>query len=75
MQISNAATGNNPSIDVQGGDTNISLELSAKGTGGIEIMNKLVLEKGTDIATTTAINMNQPQTVFNASEADSSHYR
>jgi len=67
LQISNAATGNNPSIDVQGGDTNISLELSAKGTGGIEIMNKLVLEKGTDIATTTAINLNQPQTVFNAS--------
>ena len=67
IQISNSATSNNPSIDVDGGDTNISLELSAKGTGGIEIMNKLVLEKGTDIATSTAINMNQPQTVFNAS--------
>ena len=67
IQISNSATGDNPSIDVDGGDTNTSLELRAKGTGGIEIINKLVLEKGTDIATTTAINMNQPQTVFNAS--------
>jgi len=67
VNISNSATGNNPSVDVSGGDTNISLELSAKGTGGIEIMNKLVLEKGTDVSSTEAVDLNEPLTVFNAS--------
>lgn len=66
VQISNSATGNNPSIDAEGGDTNISLELSAKGTGGIEIKNRLVLEKGTDVSTTSAVDLNEPLTVFNS---------
>ncbi len=66
VNISNSATGNNPSIDVGGGDTNIGLELSAKGTGGIEIKNKLVLEKGTDVSATEAVDLNEPLTVFNS---------
>ena len=66
VEISNSATGNSPSIDVQGGDTNISLELSAKGTGGVEIKNKLVLEKGTDVSTTSAVDLTEPLTVFNS---------
>jgi|TARA_R110002073_G_scaffold92282_2_gene216412 hypothetical protein len=66
VTMTNSATGNSPSIDVDGGDTNISLELAAKGTGAVEIKNKLVLEKGTDVASTTAIDMNEPLTVFNS---------
>lgn len=33
ITVSNAATGNAPSISATGGDTNVSLKLSAKGTG------------------------------------------
>lgn len=35
VTITNAATGNAPSISATGGDTNIDLQLSAKGTGKI----------------------------------------
>lgn len=66
VTITNAATGNGASIDVEGDDTNISLKLGAKGTGGVEIVNKLVLEKGTDVASTTAIDLTEPLTVFNS---------
>lgn len=66
ITLTNSATGNGPAIDVDGDDTNISLELGAKGTGGVEIKNKLVLEKGTDVVTSVAIDLNEPLTVFNA---------
>jgi len=66
VMITNAATGNGPAIDVDGDDTNISLELAAKGTGGVEIKNKFVLEKGTDVATSSAIDLTKPMTVFNS---------
>jgi hypothetical protein len=66
VNISNSATGNNPSVDVDGGDANIGLELSAKGTGGIEIKNKLVLEKGTDVSSSAGVDLNEPLTVFNS---------
>lgn len=66
ITMSNTATGNSPRIDVDGDDTNVNLELGAKGTGGISFENPIVLEKGTDVSTTTAINLNEPLTVFNA---------
>lgn len=34
-KVTNAATGNNPLIEAVGGDTNIGLDVSSKGTGGI----------------------------------------
>jgi len=34
--VANAATGNNPSLCATGGDSNIGLELTAKGTGLVE---------------------------------------
>lgn len=37
IRFANAATGNNPAISAQGDDTNVSLTLSGKGTGGIFI--------------------------------------
>ena len=35
IKITNAATGNGPTIAAQGGDSNVDLNLSSKGTGGI----------------------------------------
>mgnify|MGYP000014668297 CR=1 FL=1 len=64
--VSNSATGNGPTIDVDGDDTNISLNLASKGTGGVTIKNKLVLEKGTDVASSTAVDLTEPLTVFNS---------
>jgi hypothetical protein len=64
--ITNSATGTGPTIDVDGDDTNISLNLSSKGTGGVTIKNKLVLEKGTDVASSTAVDLTEPLTVFNS---------
>lgn len=66
VQVGNSASGNNPTIDVEGADTNISLELRAKGSGAVEVMNKLVFEKGTDVSATEAIDLNEPLTVFNS---------
>ena len=37
VTITNAATGNDPSISATGGDTNIDLEIKGKGTGGVKI--------------------------------------
>jgi hypothetical protein len=66
ITLANAATGNGPTIDVDGVDTNVSLNLASKGTGGITFKNKLVLEKGTDVASSTAVDLTEPLTVFNS---------
>ena len=36
LEVTNAATGNNPAIAASGGDTNVGLEFSAKGSGFIK---------------------------------------
>ena len=36
LEVTNAATGNNPGLAVSGGDTNIGLEITTKGTGYIK---------------------------------------
>lgn len=64
--ITTAATGNNPSIAATGDDTNITLEITGKGTGGVSFESKLILEKATDITTSAAVNLNEPLTVFNS---------
>ena len=38
IDVTNAATGNAPSIQATGGDTNIDLKLGPKGTGNIEVL-------------------------------------
>ena len=38
IDVTNAATGNNPSIKATGGDSNVDLVLGPKGTGNIEIL-------------------------------------
>ena len=37
MQISPSATGNNPLLEVTGGDTDIGMDISSKGTGGLTL--------------------------------------
>jgi len=36
LEVTNAATGNNPGLAVSGGDTNVGLEITTKGTGYIK---------------------------------------
>ena len=45
VNLTNNATNNNPKITAKGGDTNIGLELEAKGTGKIILNNSHVLKQ------------------------------
>lgn len=47
VNLTNNATSNNPKITAKGGDTNIGLELEAKGTGKIILNNSHVLKQET----------------------------
>lgn len=49
LTITNAATGTNPKLAATGDDTNISLELQAKGTGNIKPQNDLDLADTQDL--------------------------
>ncbi len=54
ITVTNAATGNAPTISATGDDTNIDLKLSAKGTGHVEIDAKYgAITADTDGATVT----------------------
>lgn len=66
IDVRNAATGSAPSIRATGDDTNINLELYGQGTGGIAIESRPIFEKGTDVTSTAAIDLNDPATVFNS---------
>lgn len=46
FEVTNAATGNAPSLSSTGGDTNIDLNLASKGTGGVKANNALVKTVG-----------------------------
>lgn len=47
ITLANAATGNGPSITASGGDTNINLNLDAKGTGKVVFKRSAVSEMAT----------------------------
>ena len=49
ITISNAASGNNPSIAATGDDTNIDLRLNAKGTGKVAILCGATVASGLDV--------------------------
>lgn len=66
INIRNAATGSAPSIRADGDDTNVNLELYGQGTGGISFESRPIFEKGTDVTSTTAIDLNDAATVFNS---------
>jgi hypothetical protein len=65
IEVTNSATGAGPSITATGDDANVNLEIKTKGTGAISFENKIALEKGTDVTTTTAIDLTDPLTIFN----------
>lgn len=57
LEITNAATGNAPSLGVAGGDTNIDLNLIPKGTGGVKANNALVRTVGKETIWVPAVAM------------------
>ena len=66
--VANAATGNAPSITADGDDTNVSLTLGSKGTGAININNKVV-HREHFMTGDGAVDLTIPLTIFNASSA------
>jgi hypothetical protein len=54
ITISNAATGNAPSISASGGNTNIDLTLNAKGTGSVRIGSYVAARKYAETMTTSS---------------------
>ena len=57
FDITNAATGNAPSISATGGDTNISLNLVAKGTGSVQSDGSAVKVAGKETIWVPAVAM------------------
>lgn len=55
VKISNAATGNDPSVEANGDDTNISLNLKTKGTGRIKQNGSSLLPVGMIIETAAPV--------------------
>lgn len=51
LKISNAATGGAPTIAAQGGDTNIDIALTAKGTGGVLYKDAVETVAATNVIT------------------------
>lgn len=61
IRLANAATSGSPEISAQGDDTNVSLTLSGKGTGGIiidENSNAAALTIDTEATTANALDIN-----------------
>jgi hypothetical protein len=57
VNVTNAATGNGPSLAPAGDDDNVDLNLAAKGTGLIKLNDMVKLTKGADIASATALTL------------------
>lgn len=68
IHISNAASGGHPSIAAAGDETNVDLELYAKGTGAITIKDAVVYDEH-ELTANGAMALNAPLTVFNSSSA------
>lgn len=59
ITITNAATGSSPSLKASGGDTNVSLELSGKGTGRVKVLDSATLNQ------TEVVGITSTQTLTN----------
>lgn len=68
IHVSNAASGGHPSIAAAGDETNVDLELYAKGTGAITIKDAVVYDEQ-ELTANGAMALNAPLTVFNSSSA------
>lgn len=51
VKITNAATGGSPLVEAQGGDTNIDLRLTGKGTGGVLLKTATEIVAATNVIT------------------------
>ena len=56
IDITNAATGNAPSITATGGDTNIDLKLDGKGTGVVNVVDDLTVGGDTIVTGNLTVN-------------------
>ena len=56
VQVTGAATGAGPSLSAQGTDTNISLQLTAKGTGNVYIASNVVVTGNVSVNGNLAVN-------------------
>jgi len=65
IAVSNNTNGNTPSLTAAGGDTNIDLGLSGKGTGGVEVQSKLKLSFQ-NLTANGAVDLEKPLTFFNS---------
>tara|TARA_B100001063_G_scaffold133319_1_gene124705 strand:- start:880 stop:2457 length:1578 start_codon:yes stop_codon:yes gene_type:complete len=66
VELTNAATGNAPTLNAVGGDTNVSLSLAAKGTGSLIVNSKLSYTAETLTNTTVTASLLVPLTIHNA---------
>lgn len=55
ITITNAATGDSPSVEATGGDTNVNLKVLPKGTGGVDLGTKLIDTNENEILTLTPV--------------------
>jgi len=69
VEFTNAATGNAPTLNAVGGDTNVSLSLAGKGTGSLIVNSKLSYTSETLTGTTVTASLLVPLTIHNASSA------
>ena len=68
VTITNSATGSGPTISATGGDTNVNLRLSGKGTGGILNRSPVILEKDpSSYPNGTTITPTKPFVLFTSS--------
>lgn len=66
LEFANASNGNAPTISAIGGDTNIDLKLSSKGsTGRVLVSSPLAMSSGTDYNTSGAISTEHSVAILN----------
>lgn len=68
VRIQNAAAGGGPTINVAGSDTNVNLNIAAKGTGAVRHTSKVAYASET-ITTSGTISLVVPLTIFNSTGA------
>ena len=73
IDVNNEATGNPPAINANGSDTNVTLQLAAKGTGGIELHSRMIANSETltqgQLTADPAVDLGVPLTIFNSAVA------
>jgi hypothetical protein len=64
LTITNAATGNSPVISATGGDTNIGIGISAKGTGTVDLSKTRIGAADTSARFSIRFTIRQVQQIF-----------